>query len=89
LEQPNPATDEGTPFALCLFGKPAEANQASKPLDVFREYHRVVQQLLMAFVTEDYRLAFVSPRASVEDCLSLGSSAVRRAAEKAFGDVMV
>ena len=76
-------------LSLLILSKPSALDDVCKSFDVFWQYHRIVEQFLVAVITEDSSLTFVAPRALLEYFFSLGASAVLRASEEPFWDMVM
>lgn len=77
VQQSYSAAEFGAISSLEFLIQAALFYEISELFDVFRQKHGVMQQLLMAFITEDRCLAFMLPRARTEDAFSEGAAAVR------------
>lgn len=74
---------------LLLFVQAPIPNKLRERLDVLWEKHRVMQQVFMAFVAVDTTLAFVSPRARLEDSFSLCAASIGRTPKESLRDEVV
>jgi hypothetical protein len=89
VEQLNTATELVARRSLFVFVEASSLDECGEAFDIGLREHGIVEQLLVAFITEDAALALEMPRATLKDPITMLMLAVRRAAKEPLSNVMV